>query len=663
MLQPGTVVDDKYEILAPLGAGGYGCIFSARHVLLDRLVALKLLRTTLLDEPDGLSRFEREAKAIDSIKHRNVVSLYGFGVFEQSPYMVMEFVKGESLEKAIAAAGKLDPTTTSQIMYQVFDGLSAAHAVGVVHRDLKPSNIMLIQPEASEDKDASTRRVKLIDFGLAKLMPGYGIPAQKLTEAGFAIGTCQYMSPEQCTGNPIDARADLYSAGCIMYECLTGELPFEAYDEVTMMMKHTHEIPPKIATSIGDSATAVALQSILDNLLAKDPRDRYESAIEARDDLQRVLKNEIADVKAASPITRANQTLKTMSRRPMAKNIAIALIAIATTIPIVAWLLKGAPVGESIERKTSGDVATQITRDWVRTVPSARPRVPAMESALQLDQKDHQLTDRLRMRFLIWIIYVNVNDKKYPEAMAYADRALKQRALMLPSDLDARDEVLLAQSLWRLPDQKYKAASDKILSELSTRGNLYPKNGGEILKGKILPALHRMETGDLNGAKRILDAALVELRDSITGQVAIYTMRGDLHMLQGKYHEASADYDRSLEYPYPYPLNGLLGQLRVAIQLNKIAEAAKLEPLVKREFERTNFRTDSNSTYMLRISLAARQSEHDKAQQIAREWTKHYTPQDLNFDLQEFDWQQMNASLKKAGYQDVIEIVASIDRK
>jgi serine/threonine protein kinase len=231
MLPAGTIIDEKYEMVSTLGAGGFGAVYAAVQKQFDRKVAIKMLNTTLLQEPGGRARFEREAKAINTLKHKNIVGIYGYGTWRQAPYMVMELIKGRSLDN-ILADGRIEPPRAMRLIKQVLEALGCAHATGVVHRDLKPSNVMVsIDAEGVET-------VKIIDFGLVKLMPGYGIPGQKLTDTGYALGTCHYMAPEQAIGGSVDGRADIYAAGCIFYQMLTGALPFDAQDNVAIMYAH-----------------------------------------------------------------------------------------------------------------------------------------------------------------------------------------------------------------------------------------------------------------------------------------------------------------------------------------------------------------------------------------------------------------------------------------
>lgn len=282
-LTAGNVIDNRYEIVCPIASGGFAVVYKAYQKQFDRYVAIKVLDRYAMDDDDAVPRFEREAKAVSALRHRNIVSMYGYGIWQCAPYMVMELVEGQRLEDVINAAGKLEAMRATKLMLQVCEALGEAHKNGIIHRDLKPSNIMVAKSTDGSDV------IKIIDFGLAKLLPGYGLPAQKLTETGTALGTCTYMAPEQCTGQPVDARADLYSAGCILYQCLAGKPPFAAEAQVAVMFMHLNEQhTPPLSASKRDIA-ANALNGIVAHALAKDPNDRYQTAADFTTDLTRVI--------------------------------------------------------------------------------------------------------------------------------------------------------------------------------------------------------------------------------------------------------------------------------------------------------------------------------------------------------------------------------------
>lgn len=293
-LPPGAIVDGRYEIIARLGQGGFGAVYSARQINLDRVVALKIIHDHQEFNEQVRARFEREAQTMAQLHHKNLALFYGYGIWEGAPYMVLEFVRGKSLSSVIKEEGKLKEARAINICKQVCDALACIHSNGIVHRDLKPPNIMLMQ--ATDGSEL----VKLIDFGLAKVDRHMGERAQRLTEAGSTVGSAEYMSPEQCMGQPIDGRSDLYALGCTLQACMTGKAPFEGEHSVVVMQKHIHEPPPQLSEQLLPGTYSQSLQLVLNKSLAKLPDERYENAGEFRADLSKVSGHDTTRMVAAT---------------------------------------------------------------------------------------------------------------------------------------------------------------------------------------------------------------------------------------------------------------------------------------------------------------------------------------------------------------------------
>lgn len=255
-----------FELERKVGQGGMGEVWLARQVSLDRPVAVKVLPKSLANQDNFIERFQREAKAAASLVHPNVLQIYSFGVSEGTPYFAMEFVEGEDLQQRMRRSdSRLDWAEMARIMIGVGSALAAAHEKGLIHRDIKPSNVMI-------DKSA---QVKVMDFGLAKATTGGN---KSLTSAGLIMGTPNYLSPEQGRGDPLDGRSDLYSLGVVLYELLTGQLPFRADTPAGLIFKHVYEPPPPPGEL--NPAAPKFLVEICLKLLEKDPDDRYKSANE-----------------------------------------------------------------------------------------------------------------------------------------------------------------------------------------------------------------------------------------------------------------------------------------------------------------------------------------------------------------------------------------------
>jgi serine/threonine-protein kinase len=266
----GAVIDGKYEVTRLLGFGGMGAVYRATQLALKRDVALKVVRNDCLVEKETVERFEREATIVARLRHPNVVAVYDFGWSPRAgAYLVMEYLTGRSLREELRRCGRVAPAETVEIMGQVCAGLQAAHAAGVIHRDLKPDNVFL------EPGPDGRPVAKVLDFGIAKLdEAGAETP---LTAAGMLLGTAFYMSPEQIESRPLDARSDVYSLGCVLYEMLTGQPPFPSGSISAVLYAHVSrepEPPSRIAPDLPRSVDAVVLVA-----LAKRPRDRFQSAV------------------------------------------------------------------------------------------------------------------------------------------------------------------------------------------------------------------------------------------------------------------------------------------------------------------------------------------------------------------------------------------------
>jgi serine/threonine protein kinase len=255
-----------HEILAVAGRGAMGTVYRARHQRLGRVVALKVIAPELAEDKEFRIRFQREFEAEVSIRHPNVVRVYGAGAKEGRLYVTMQYVDGTDLADLLRNGAKLEPARAAAIISQVADGLDAAHARGIVHRDVKPANVLI-------ENDGDGLRCVLTDFGLMKNVNARNAP---LTVAGSFLGTCDYAAPEQLLGERIDARVDVYALGCMLYQAVTGQVPFPRPVSAATMLAHMDE-PPPLVTAAAPEAPA-ALDDVVRTAMAKDPDERYPSA-------------------------------------------------------------------------------------------------------------------------------------------------------------------------------------------------------------------------------------------------------------------------------------------------------------------------------------------------------------------------------------------------
>ncbi len=279
----GQVIADRYHVVKKLGEGGMGQVYLAEHVKMGRRSAIKVMNPSLTHDPDAVARFNREAANASRITHPNVCAVYDFG---ETPdgliYLAMEFVEGEPLTDLLGRDGALPLTRATRIFQQVADALQAAHDLGIVHRDLKPDNIMLTKGRDGADV------VKVVDFGIAKAVGGEDA-GQKVTKTGMVVGTPEFMSPEQLSGDKLDGRSDLYSLALVFFRMLTGKLPFEATTVQETMVKRLTDEPMKLAVVRSDLAFPPGLQEVMDAALTRSPVDRYQSAAKFATDVASVV--------------------------------------------------------------------------------------------------------------------------------------------------------------------------------------------------------------------------------------------------------------------------------------------------------------------------------------------------------------------------------------
>jgi predicted Ser/Thr protein kinase len=270
----GQVVADRYHIIKKLGEGGMGAVYLGEHVKMGRKSAIKVMAAQMSQDPDAISRFNREASNASRISHPNVCQIYDFGeTTDGLIYLAMEFIEGQALKDVIETAGALHPARAASILKQAADALQAAHDLNIVHRDIKPDNIMVVQGKDGTDV------VKVVDFGIARAVGG-DETGQKVTKTGLVVGTPEYMSPEQLSGDKLDGRSDIYSLALVLYRMLTGTLPFEADSAQEVMIKRLTDDPLPLDQARPDLVFPAKLQLVMNVALARTPAERYQSAAE-----------------------------------------------------------------------------------------------------------------------------------------------------------------------------------------------------------------------------------------------------------------------------------------------------------------------------------------------------------------------------------------------
>ncbi len=282
----GRLIDGKFEIESLIGAGGMGAVYRAKQRNLKRAVAIKVLRRELLDDPTYAARFKREANAASQLDHPNLMRVIDFGEDGNLLYIAMELIDGKPLDRIIREEFPLESSRIVDLVGQLLAALAVMHDERIIHRDLKPENVMVVRGKTDDGHEGEV--VKLCDFGIAKqvALPDKD-PTQTgvthtatLTVAGSLIGTPDYMSPEQAKADPLDGRSDLYSVGVILYQMLAGRLPFQSSNSVKLLLAHINQKP--VPPSQHEPTVNNELEDICLRALAKDKKDRFESAREMR---------------------------------------------------------------------------------------------------------------------------------------------------------------------------------------------------------------------------------------------------------------------------------------------------------------------------------------------------------------------------------------------
>lgn len=289
----GEVVGDRYKIEEIVGAGGMATVYKAFDQTLERSVAVKVMRREVVSEPDQLERFRREARAAAKLSHAHIVTVIDAGEENGRPYIVFEYVPGETLKQRIKSNGPLPITEAVAYAIEIGTALVAAHAAGLVHRDVKPQNVLL----------SAQGHAKVADFGIARELEA----SDGLTKTGRVLGTTDYVSPEQAMGEGVTGQSDVYSLGIVLYEMLTGEVPFKGENHVAVAMKHVKDQLPDVQVARPEVSSSLA--AVIDKMTAKEPVDRYLTAASAVSDLEDVLAMESARAAGSPARPRSSSTL------------------------------------------------------------------------------------------------------------------------------------------------------------------------------------------------------------------------------------------------------------------------------------------------------------------------------------------------------------------
>jgi serine/threonine protein kinase len=340
-----------YRIDSVLGRGGMGVVYVARHLRLDRTVALKVLSADLAGDRTFRDRFVRESRLAASLEHPNIVPIYDAGEAEETLYLAMRLVQGTDLKRLIDQEGRLDPARTLRLLRQVAEALDSAHRAGLVHRDVKPGNVLI------GSVGTPGEHAYLSDFGLTKRLSS----DSGLTGTGQFVGTLDYAAPEQFAGKPLDARTDVYSLGCVLCECLTGQVPFPREQDVALMYAHLNASPPRVTEQRPELSRAI--DEVVAKAMAKHPEGRYRRTGELAEGAAQALR-----VEGAGPTPKTRSLVLSPRRSPLVAAVAAGLAVVGLVVGLVVAIRgskspTSAPTTEAVDYlartdpRTSGVVA------------------------------------------------------------------------------------------------------------------------------------------------------------------------------------------------------------------------------------------------------------------------------------------------------------------
>lgn len=495
----GTTIDERYEVLSLLGTGGMSVVYKAHDKQLDRVLAVKMLLKGSGASSDSIHRFQQEAKAISRLQHPNIVQIYSVGVSDLGLYLAMDYLEGTDVSEIIKAETRLDYKRALPIFLQAVSALEHAHSRDIIHRDLKPSNIMLVHhPETQQDEF-----VKLVDFGIAKLVPHEGEQEQQLTRAGAVFGTPAYMSPEQCMGKPLDVRSDIYSFGCVMFEMLCGLPPLEGDSNFATMALQMTEKPPLLSEALPGTAVPVVLENIIDTCLHKDPQKRYQSMSELRHALEAV------DLGSTTVLRVSNSSPKLRHHpgRIRKRYLAGALL-------LLAIMLVGAAFA---------------SRDYL-TIKYYEFRLEKSASTAE------------RLRFLYEINKLAISSKD----LASAQNAFKHAAELLLEESELAKKRQGSQGSF-MGKTEWQSYAHRVLSDFSKFAGATDGSEGEVLVPLALELAKQYEAeGRYIEADRVL--SLLPSEPTRHEQLTQYLMyRGAASVMKGATGNAKAQFDRCLE--------------------------------------------------------------------------------------------------------------------
>ncbi len=441
-----SVVDnipDYYQVLSLIGEGGMGTIYKVLDTRLNKNFAIKVLRLQLIKDKTALERFKQEAHAASTLNHPNLATIYSYDIGKHNaPFIVMDYCEGDNLAQIIEKEQCIDVPTAIDLFIDIADALEHAHDKGVIHRDVKPTNIVIEQRNGAIIP-------KLVDFGIAKLLPREGLHTQSLTTTGDIFGSPLYMSPEQGLGSDLDARSDIYTMGCVMYECLSGKPPFKGINPIKTILMHINEKPPELRALVTQQEIPSDLQYIVMRCLEKKAADRYQTMNALKSDL-----NSFVEGRSIKRVKVARQENSTTIKQ---------LIAFAAVV-ILLYELSANSMLQALVNHSKPDKPNVIFTSPNSNITPTKVSVNPDADALSMDGLSYSY------------FMAGQYDKAIP-LLEFAEKAFRQ---------SKKPDTLLADQLQHLGKcYKMLGQYDKAIPYYQEAYDIYCKYG--IYKGGLMP--------------------------------------------------------------------------------------------------------------------------------------------------------------------------------
>ncbi len=580
----GTTFSEKYQIISRIGEGGMSVVYKARHIFMKKLVAIKMLQAHLMGKTNSIIRFQKEAEAVATLDHPNLIHVWDFGVSDQGqPYLVMDYLEGSSLSDLLQTQGSLPISRALHIFQQTSEALFQAHTKGIVHRDLKPSNIMITKHD--DDLDF----VRIVDFGIAKMLPQEGEEHHQLTQTGEIFGSPLYMSPEQCSGAQLDARSDIYSLGCVIYESLTGQPPFKGNNPMgTIHLQLTQVVKPLVIPGC-DARVRTHLDSVVFKAMEKDPIKRYQSMVELNQDLQRIGQDAATGRLIAPQSTGIARTIRRFESW-IKNNAVMASIATVLVLALTAALLCAGlyiyPLLQPIPAPTN-----QLS--WIQPDIYARKEVSDFSSkerlCLELIRRvkgAHGLYSPIMIDHLKGLISLYIASGKWNQAAEQLEHL--RRILMQedgPNSFSTGDTTrALVQCYVRAGDY---SRLDSLESKCRQIISVYSRIHGDDSRQLAIPLSYLADVlerkGELNEAKKTYQQAVKLFHDDdfkyAPERPMSYCRLADIYRREGQFQKSADLYERSIPLWKEFDgaqQNSALASLYLAqdyCQLGRIASA------------------------------------------------------------------------------------------